>query len=435
MASRVKDIRKIGSSLNRDVLDLESRVLSNKGRALNRPQTAAGVIAPEFLLGTRGAVSVDENGVVSRKVASRGASASFEGFSLSDLGQRIEEQRRELARERQHTFGGILSDVQGLSNSLLMERNKAESDRLRSIELEQRNGDLEAALSALRLENQQLRDLQLRLQQAKPPLASRSSQDQRSLEHSTSPSTSVSVAIQSCIISTSSESQTEAEELTPACTDNFVWSSSCSTQAAALEDAEARLRLSDVELKECKAVAAECQQREVERQISERDTMQQLEALRALLSLEADRVCQINESSRLQISAVRAACDEEVKQLQKQRQDLELRCNNAEQQVSVLTQQNACAQDALQEALREAAAAAAIEDHVKTKLVAAQSMLQKQQVQREEELVARAQERADFQRQLLEKDELLQQAQAAAANLRERCVHLTCSRPSLTEFC
>ena len=110
MTSRVKDIRKIGTV--------------NKGLSLSRPKSSAGAIAPEFLLGTRGPVSVDENGAVSRRIAASVMTASFDGFSLSDLGQRIEEQRRELARERQQTFGGILSDVQGLSNNLLMERNR-----------------------------------------------------------------------------------------------------------------------------------------------------------------------------------------------------------------------------------------------------------------------------------------------------------------------
>ena len=122
MASRVKDIRKIGSV--------------NKGLSLSRPKSSAGIIAPEFLLGTRGPVSVDENGAVCRRVTSNALTASFDGFSLSDLGQRIEEQRRELARERQQTFGGILSDVQGLSNNLLLERNKAEADRQRCAQLE-----------------------------------------------------------------------------------------------------------------------------------------------------------------------------------------------------------------------------------------------------------------------------------------------------------
>ena len=110
MTSRVKDIRKIGSV--------------NKGLSLSRPKSSSGVIAPEFLLGTRGPVSVDENGAVSRRISTNIMTASFDGFSLSDLGHRIEEQRRELARERQQTFGGILSDVQGLSNNLLMERNR-----------------------------------------------------------------------------------------------------------------------------------------------------------------------------------------------------------------------------------------------------------------------------------------------------------------------
>jgi hypothetical protein len=422
MASRVKDIRKIGSV--------------NKGLSLSRPKSSAGIIAPEFLLGTRGPVTVDENGAVSRKVAVNILTASFDGFSLSDLGQRIEEQRRELARERQQTFGGILSDVQGLSNNLLLERNKAEADRLRSLELEQRNKELEALLQALQHQmlqqqkQQQQESMRNELQKSnvtyhqpvvgqERPTGSRSS-----FSSSTSSSSSSSIGVQCSNSTTTSEVQTDNLEPSPACTDNFVWCKACEEKSSALESAAARLQHCTSQLSQLQSAVTDSQRREKEESNAKHALSLQVEQLQNLLLLESGRAAEIQNSSdsRLdsQLSAASKQLDDQKALHQQQLDAMQLHCREVELQLETVSKEQFVTRQSLEEALRESSAAAAIEQHVKSKLAAAQATISNQKAQLEQQSVAFAQERSEYERQLLQRDGAVQQAQAHAAELRQK---------------
>ena len=414
MASRVKDIRKIGSV--------------NKGLSLSRPKSSAGAIAPEFLLGTRGPVSVDENGSVSRKISSHIMTGSFDGFSLSDLGQRIEEQRRELARERQQTFGGILSDVQGLSNNLLAERNKADADRQRCSDLELRNSELEALLKLLQ---QQLLLLQQQPMQTQRPQtkqaqaqqhASNLQEHQPSLPLPSAPAAcSVSVGSQCCTSSAHSAAQTDEQEPVPTCSDNFVWCKTCESSASALAAAEIALRQSKAELVEAEAAVAQQRQRDRDIASDRRALSLQVEQLQNLLLLESGRAAEIQNSSESQLSATAAEFDGQRQRWLQQQKEMDEQRREVESQLQTLKQEQQHTREALEEALRECAAASAIEEHVKAKLAAAQHTNQQHKLELTQQLGASATERAAFQQQLLQKDEQLKQAQAHVAELKQRC--------------
>ncbi len=437
MASRVKDIRKIGSV--------------NKGLSLSRPKSSACIIAPEFLLGTRGPVSVDENGVVSRKISSNILTASFDGFSLSDLGQRIEEQRRDLARERQQTFGGILSDVQGLSNNLLMERNKAEVDRLRCAQLELRNVELEAML--LLMQQQQQREPCMP-SQLPPPQASHdltgdfktdTSSQQTPLPHTNSPLDLIprkpvdptsSIACQCVCVCTSSAVQTDDPEPVAACCDNFVWCHTCDSSARALEEADAQLQRTQFELAASQAAVAEHDKLNKERANSKLELQMQVAQLQHLLSLESNRAAQIQDSRDSMLSTVTTELKEERQQLLLLLSTTEERCRHAEEQAHAGAQEQLQAREALQEALREAAAASAIEQHIKSKLSAAQQAIVQLKTELEQQrsaaaaaAAAAAVARADHERLLLQKSDALQETQAQVAELRQRYqAHLSTRR-------
>ncbi len=442
MASRVKDIRKIGSV--------------NKGLSLSRPKSSAGIIAPEFLLGTRGPVTVDENGVVSRKISSSILTASFDGFSLSDLGQRIEEQRRDLARERQQTFGGILSDVQGLSNNLLMERNKAEADRLRCAQLELRNVELEAMLLLMQQQQQQQQQQQEEEEtctpsqsQTKPTLPPTqpsndltggfktdasshqtsqphtSPQLHRSSHESAAPTSSI--ACQCVCACTSSAAQTDELEPVAACCDNFVWCQTCETSARALEAADARLQQTQAELAASRAAVEEHERFDKERADSKHALQLQVEQLQQLLLLESGRAAQIQNASDSIISNVTSEINGQRQQLLQQLSTTEERCRRAEEQLHAITQEQLQAREALQEALREADAASAIEQHIKSKLSAAQQAIVQHKTELEQQrttaaaaAATAAAARADLERLLLQKGDALQEAQTQVAELRQR---------------
>jgi hypothetical protein len=416
MASRVKDIRKIGSV--------------NKGLSLSRPKSSSGAIAPEFLLGTRGPVSVDENGSVSRKISSHIMTGSFDGFSLSDLGQRIEEQRRELARERQQTFGGILSDVQGLSNNLLAERNKADADRQRCSDLELRNSELEALLKLLQQQLLQQQQLQQPMQTQRPQtkqaqaqqLASNLQEHQPSLPLPSAPAAcSVSVGSQCCSSSAHSAAQTDEQEPVPTCSDNFVWCKTCESSASALAAAEVAVRQSKAELVEAEAAFAQQRQRDRDMASDRRALGLQVEQLQNLLLLESGRAAEIQNSSESQLSTAAAEFDGQRQRWLQQQKEMDEQRREVEFQLQTLKQEQQHTRAALEEALRESAAASAIEEHVKAKLAAAQHTNQQQKLELAQQLAASATERAAFQQQLLQKDEQLKQAQAHVAELKQRC--------------
>jgi hypothetical protein len=410
MTSRVKDIRKIGSV--------------NKGLSLSRPKSSAGVIAPEFLLGTRGPVSVDENGAVSRRMSSSILTASFDGFSLSDLGQRIEEQRRELARERQQTFGGILSDVQGLSNNLLMERNKAEADRQRCMELERRNVELETLLLLLQQQQQQQQQL---LTQSQPQSTEQTRHQSRDDERlfrvpvKSSPAAVASVASQCTSDLTSSEAQTDEQETVPACSDNFVWCRTCDESARAVEAAQVLALQCQAELSVTRVAITEHEKVEAEHRESERSLRLQVERLQNALALESDTLAALQRSSQLQLNSV-ADLASQSQQLQGQLLNAHAHRQQIESQLETETQELQRTRSALEEALRESAAAAAIEQHVKSKLATLQQTVCLQKTQLDEQQNAAERERALLEQRLLQKEELLQQAQAKVAELLQRYI-------------
>ncbi len=425
MASRVKDIRKIGSV--------------NRGLTLSRPKSSSGAIAPEFLLGTRGPVSVDENGAVSRKISSHTMTGSFDGFSLSDLGQRIEEQRRELARERQQTFGGILSDVQGLSNNLLAERNKAEADRQRCLDLELKNSELEALLKLLQqqlLQQQQL--IQTQRQQTKHAQTQQhQSSSQEPVYTQSLPLTkaslacAVSVGSQCSRDSTSSEAQTDEQQLLPTCSDNFVWCKTCDSHASALAASEMSLKQSKAELAEAQAALAQQRHRETESISDKRALSLQVEQLQNLLLLESGRAAELQNSSEAQLSAAASELEEQRQRCLQQQKDGDQYRREVESQAEALKQEQQRTREALEEALRESAAASAIEEHVKTKLAAALHTNQQQKLEHAQQLAALSTQRAAFEQQLLQKEEQLRQAQAQVTELRQRCTSFPQSIPSL----
>ena len=99
---------------------------------------------------------------------------------------------------------------------------------------------------------------------------------------------------------------------------------------------------------------------------------------------------------------------------------MQLHCREVELQLETVSKEQFVTRQSLEEALRESSAAAAIEQHVKSKLAAAQATISNQKAQLEQQLVAFAQERSEYDRQLLQRDGAVQQAQAQGAELRQK---------------
>ncbi len=146
----------------------------------------------------------------------------------------------------------------------------------------------------------------------------------------------------------------------------------------------------------------------------------QVEQLQNLLLLESGRVSHVQNSSDLSLSAITAELNEQKQQLQQQLMESAAHSRQLETRLHTITQQQQDTSAALTEALREAAAASAIEQHIKTKLSTAQNTIFQQKMQMEQQHATAAAERERLDRLLLDKDAALQDAQVQAAELRQR---------------
>jgi hypothetical protein len=111
-----------------------------------------------------------------------------------------------------------------------------------------------------------------------------------------------------------------------------------------------------------------------------------------------------------------------LQQLQGQLLSAHAHRQQIESQLETESQELQRTQNALEEALRESAAASAIEQHVKSKLATVQQTVSLKKLQLDEQHNAAARERALLEQQLLQKEESLQEAQTKVAELLQRYV-------------
>jgi chromosome segregation ATPase len=154
----------------------------------------------------------------------------------------------------------------------------------------------------------------------------------------------------------------------------------------------------------------------------------QVEQLQNLLLIESGRTAEIQNSLDTKLSASAAQIIEQkeqqqqhLKSMEAQHQQHQEQMRRAEQENSSILQDLHRTREALNEAQRESAAASAIEQHVKSKLASVQQTAQQHKAQLEQQLATFMQERAEFERQLLQKDDSLKRAEAQVTELRQRC--------------
>ncbi len=180
------------------------------------------------------------------------------------------------------------------------------------------------------------------------------------------------------------------------------------------------LQQSKAELSAAQAVIAQHQRQEKEELSAKRALSVQVEQLQNMLLLESGRAAQIQNSSEAELNAAMIKLDEQQQRFQEQLDSSVLRCLQVEEQLKVTAQEHELTRQALQEALRESSAAAAIEEHVKSKLATAQITINDLKTHQEQQLAAFTQERSELEQQLLQRDGALKQAQAQVAELRQR---------------